>query len=76
MTTYTTSGSVCGQCGHRHRTLRAAVKCADRHMNACNRHGGYSDRYVVSVDPAGGESPLSEAEHEDSLTITMRGINQ
>lgn len=62
MTAYTTKGSVCGGCGHAHKTIRAALACADRHHAAVRRGnpGGraYSDRQVVRSD---GE-PLSETE--------------
>ncbi len=47
--TYTTgqSSDVRGCCGHRHRTLDAALACMDRDAAACRRQGGYSDRDTI-----------------------------
>ena len=39
---WTTDSSVSGTCGHRHRTLAAALSCASQ--------GSYSDRVVVDQD--------------------------
>ena len=53
MTTYTTNGSVCGSCGHAHRTVRAAVECLERHQRAvmaANGPSSYSDRTVWRTD--------------------------
>lgn len=50
MTTYTTKGSVRGSCGHNHRTISAACKCAAEDMAACQKQGGYSDRSVCRTD--------------------------
>lgn len=58
MTTYTTKGSVRGCCGHKHRTLEAAVRCVRGDQRGCQSQGGYSDRRVVRTD---GEA-LTEAE--------------
>ena len=51
-TTYTTSGSVRGGCGHAHRTVEAAVRCLARDQASCHRCGGgaYSDREVIGLD--------------------------
>jgi hypothetical protein len=46
--TYTTYGSVRGDCGHQHQTHEAAQRCADRDMRGCRRAGGYSDRLVYA----------------------------
>ena len=59
-TTYTTGGSIRGFCGHKHRTIEAAVDCAKRDQSVCARQGGYSDRYVRRSDGA----ELSESEQE------------
>ena len=56
--TYTTQGSVRGCCGHQHRTIEAAQRCAARDHAGCVRQGGYSDRSVVKGDG----SELSEDE--------------
>ena len=58
MTGYTTRGSVRGCCGHNHKTIEAAAKCAKKDDAACKRQRGYSDRSVVRRD---GEE-LSEYE--------------
>lgn len=47
---YTTWGSVCGSCGHRHRTPEAARRCLARHARGCASQGGYSDRAVYVLD--------------------------
>jgi len=44
--TYTTIGSVRGCCGHKHRTIEAAVDCIKRDQSGCRSQGGYSDREV------------------------------
>lgn len=49
-TTYETNGDIRGNCGHKHRTIQAALRCAQRDHNACNSHGGYSDRQVIRTD--------------------------
>ncbi len=54
--TYTTRGDVRGSCGHQHRTIGAAERCAARDQTYCARQGGYSDRSVVRGDG----SPLSD----------------
>ncbi len=61
MTTYTTEGSVRGCCGHKHRTIEAAIRCIKRDQAGCSSQGGYSDRSVVRVD---GED-LTDSEKED-----------
>ena len=48
--TYTTQGNVRGCCGHKHRTIEAAKRCADRDQAGCASQGGYSDRSVVRYD--------------------------
>ena len=51
MIRYTTWGSVCGDCGHEHRTLEAAYRCLRRHQRGCRSQGGYSDREIRRLDP-------------------------
>ena len=58
---YTTDGSVCGGCGHLHRTLGAAERCADAHQRACRRQGGYSDRAVLRAESAASRAPFCYA---------------
>lgn len=52
-------GSVCGSCGHRHRTEDAARKCVEEHDRAIKRANGYrpgsltvpySDRVATFVE--------------------------
>ena len=67
--TYTTYGSVCGGCGHKHRTLETAAKCATKHSRNIRRWNGrnaYSDRRVVrSSDWDRKGEPLTEDEWND-----------
>lgn len=50
---YTTRGEIRGECGHVHRSWRAAIECKDRDSRGCRQQGGYSDRWVVAVDDRG-----------------------
>lgn len=73
MTTYTTRGSVCGGCDHKHGSLRAAHDCLKRHQNAIARHntrGAYSDRQVVRVDGV----RLDDHESEELFAIAYGDI--
>lgn len=72
---YEASGSVCGSCGHKHRTIEAAQRCADNHGAAIRRKypstfpcRAYSDRAVKRCD---GE-PLTEREIEELDDVLMR----
>ena len=47
---YVCSGSVRGECGHVHRTLRGAARCLARDQRGCRSQGGYSDRHVRHAD--------------------------
>jgi hypothetical protein len=60
-TTYTTEGSVRGNCGHAHQSVGAAERCRAKDQRSCAGQGGYSDRSVVRAD---GE-PLSDWEIEE-----------
>ena len=64
--TYTTSGSVRGGCGHRHRSLRTAVACFLRDCSGCSSQGGYSDRSVHRSD--GEDLTEDEMREIDALT--------
>ena len=57
-TYYTATGPARGECGHRHRTIEGAQRCATRDGEGCASQGGYSDREVGRLD---GE-PLTAAE--------------
>lgn len=46
MTTYTMTGSVRGNCGHKHRTISGAAACSVRDQRDCQSVGGYSDRRI------------------------------
>lgn len=57
--TYTTTGPVRGTCGHRHRTIEAALLCCAKDRAAVRRAypgdfpaRAYSDRIVVRCDGA------------------------
>ena len=64
-TAYTTIGSVRGCCGHQHRTIEAAKRCADRDHAGCVSQGGYSDRSVVYAD--GSELSSDDQDYLDGL---------
>lgn len=49
-TTYTTTGSVRGNCGHQHIGLEEALDCMARDQHGCEQQGGYSDRRIIAVD--------------------------
>lgn len=63
-TTYTTTGSVRGSCGHNHRTLATAFSCLDSDQDGCASQGGYSDRQVMAVEN-GEERPLAGDEADE-----------
>jgi hypothetical protein len=65
MNTYTTDGSVRGDCGHRHRTLSGAIQCLARDQAGCKSQGGYSDRQIRHSDG----SPLTEREYDQLCQI-------
>lgn len=46
---YYLDGSVRGNCGHRHRSLRAAARCLREDQAGCEMQGGYSDRHLCLV---------------------------
>jgi hypothetical protein len=48
--TYTTSGDVRGDCGHRHRTMSGAARCRRDDQRYCHGQGGYSDREIYYAD--------------------------
>ncbi len=43
-------GRIRGWCGHAHRTVAAAERCAARDQRGCAWVGGYSDRVVAWWD--------------------------
>jgi len=47
---YITTGSLRGGCGHRHRSIAAAVRCLDRDRRTCLARGERSDRRVVHAN--------------------------
>jgi len=65
MTTYTTTGSVRGTCGHKHRNLSTAFRCLRADQRGCAKHGGYSDRRITRSD----EAPLTDDEREDLFDL-------
>ena len=62
MTTYTTYGSVRGGCGHKHRTIETACRCAQKDQRDCKSVRGYSDRSVWAVVD-GHRERLSEGDY-------------
>lgn len=62
-TYYTTRGPVRGSCGHKHRSIRTALRCAVRDQHGCNTQGGYSDRSIRAIE-GGEERMLTEIEDE------------
>ena len=68
-TFYHASGSVRGSCGHMHRTIVAAYRCAQRDVRDCHALGGgaYSDRVVARTD---GEALTDDEQAElDALEV-------
>jgi hypothetical protein len=63
--TYTTSGDVCGDCGHRHRTMSGAVRCLRDDQRGCHSQGGYSDRSIYYADG----TELTHADHLYMLDV-------
>jgi len=49
-TKYTTRGNIRGCCGHKHRSLDAAIRCVLADQRDCERACGYSDRQAVRSD--------------------------
>jgi hypothetical protein len=49
MRTYACAGNVRGNCGHKHRTIKAAHDCFQADYRDCERAGGYSDRSKLRV---------------------------
>lgn len=52
MSTFTAWGRVRGECPHKHKTMEAAERCAEKDRRACRALGGgaYSDRYGHDSD--------------------------
>ena len=64
MTTYTTIGSVRGECGHRHKSIATAVRCIDKDDRGCKRSCG-SDAYSDRVVRYTGGAKLPQDDYED-----------
>ena len=47
---YTCTGNVRSDCGVRHKTIAAAIRCMDMDSKRCKKFGGYSDRQVTRED--------------------------
>lgn len=50
---YFTRGLVRGWCGHKHRSVDAAIRCLEQDRRRCRSQGGYSDRHVAYRTPEG-----------------------
>jgi hypothetical protein len=66
---YIAKGNIRGECPHRHRTLAAAQRRADRDDAGCRRQGGYSDREALVVED-GEPRPLNDDELEELFGLT------
>ena len=64
MRTYSISGVIRGQCYHRHRSIRTAHLCFVQDCKACERHGGYSDRWALRAYENGKRVALYDDEQE------------
>ena len=60
--TYSVSGSVRGDCGHKHRSIKTARRCYLRDHKGCQSQGGYSDRTTIHAYEGDDPVPL---EHDD-----------
>jgi hypothetical protein len=77
-TYYVAEGSVCGSCGHKHRTLSGAERCANGYHAAIRRAypstfptRAYSDRCIVKyVDGERVDLSDRELEELDSMRQT------
>jgi hypothetical protein len=74
MTTYESYGGVRGGCGHKHRTIEAALRCGDKDGRACASLGGgaYSDRGAVRRTDG---RPLTKDEEWD-LLVEVVGLEE
>jgi hypothetical protein len=61
---YSVSGSVRGDCGHKHRSVETAHACFQRDSNYCGRQGGYSDRYNLRAWENGQRVETTHGEEE------------
>lgn len=61
---YTTYGPVRNGCGHRHRTVEAAMRCLRSDGKGCQMQGGYSDRTIYARLKDGSLRGLTEEEHD------------
>ena len=50
MSYYSVRGSIRGDCGHHHQSLKTANQCLCNDRQGCSAQGGYSDRSIVFVD--------------------------
>ena len=66
-TYYTTTGSVRGDCHHKHRTLGTAHRCLRTDQHDCGSVGGYSDRRVVIVEDGEQVELDGPDEYEDII---------
>ena len=68
---YTCTGSVRGNCGHRHLTIGAALNCCKKDTKACVSQGGYSDYSIVRTDDKDmTEQEIQEIQEiEDNLRV-------
>ena len=72
--TYVCSGSVRGECSHRHRTLSGALRCLERDRSGCHAQGGYSDREVYERGPTGRLHPVEDCDATDEDCYHDEGL--
>ena len=66
--TYTCEGNVRPDCGVRHRSIAAAVRCCRQDNRAVKRGNGprsYSDRHVVGLAADGRHRKLTGDEYDE-----------
>lgn len=68
---YECVGSVRGKCGHKHRTIKGAVKCLLRDKKICIEQRGYSDRNIYRENNVS----LDEREYREYMYLLERHIN-
>lgn len=69
-TTYAAIGDIRGNCGHEHKSIKAAEECRARDAAGCKSQGGYSDRRVRHADG----SPLTGDEAERLVDIQIAAV--
>ena len=69
---YTNTGPVRGECGHRHRTRATASECLERDRRGCASQGGYSDRRTHATEPDQLRGPQHDLAWVDDIIEALR----